>query len=109
MLTVPAVKVQQFRQEFFLLNLSATDVRRLAEARRLMTARAVPAPHANAGSSARFTRRRRSSGRSFRRSRSFPALRQCRFGAAVPAVERALVSEEPVVTAGTNRSSVSCR
>lgn len=29
MLTVPAVKVQQFKQEFFLLNLSAIDVQRL--------------------------------------------------------------------------------
>ncbi len=29
MLTVPAVKIQQFRQEFYLLNLSATDVQRL--------------------------------------------------------------------------------
>jgi hypothetical protein len=29
MLTIPAVKIQQFKQEFFLLNLSATDVQRL--------------------------------------------------------------------------------
>jgi hypothetical protein len=29
MLTVPAVKIQQFKQEFFVLNLSAPEVQRL--------------------------------------------------------------------------------
>jgi hypothetical protein len=34
MLTVPVVKIQQFRQEFYLLNLAAADVQRLSLERR---------------------------------------------------------------------------
>ncbi|HET8540537.1 MAG TPA: DGQHR domain-containing protein [Anaeromyxobacter sp.] len=119
MLTVPAVKVQQFKQEFFLLNLSATDVQRLVRFEVLGEAgldgahraarRARPSPV----NWVEIERKVHTSEKAFQR----PILRkkieelaqhyqQCREDGAVPAIPGAvlLVSEEPVsfTAAGTN-------
>ncbi len=111
MLTVPAVKIQQFRQEFYLLNLSAADVQRLVRFEVLGEAgldgahraprRARPSPV----NWAEIERKVHTSEKAFQR----PILRkkieelaahyqQCREDGAVPAIPGAvlLVSEEPV-------------
>ncbi len=119
MLIVPAVKIQQFKQEFYLLNLSAIDVQRLVrfevlgdagldEARR-------PARQArpNLVNWVEIERKVHTSEKAFQR----PILRkkieelaehyrQCREDGAVPAIPGAvlLVSEDPVtfVAQGSN-------
>jgi DGQHR domain-containing protein len=111
MLTVPAVKIQQFRQEFYLLNLSATDVQRLVRFEVLgdagldgasrATRRARPSPV----NWVEIERKVHTSEKAFQR----PILRkkieelaehyrQCHEDGAVPAIPGAvlLVSEEPV-------------
>src|SRR6266508_3993463 len=111
MRTVPAVKIQQFRQEFYLLNLSATDVQRLVrfevlgdagvDGARRAARRARPSPV----NWVEIERKVHTSEKAFQR----PILRkkieelaehyrQCHEDGAVPAIPGAvlLVSEEPV-------------
>jgi DGQHR domain-containing protein len=111
MLTVPALKIQQFRQEFYLLNLSAADVQRLVrfevlgeaglDGARRAARRARPSPV----NWVEIERKVHTSEKAFQR----PILRrkieelaqhyqQCREDGAVPAIPGAvlLVSEEPV-------------
>ncbi len=119
MLTVPAVKIQQFKQEFYLLNLSAMDVQRLVrfevlgdaglDGARRAARRARPMPV----NWVEIERKVHTSEKAFQR----PILRkkieelaehyrQCREDGAVPAIPGAvlLVSEEPVtfVVQGAN-------
>ncbi|MBI3183290.1 MAG: DGQHR domain-containing protein [Myxococcales bacterium] len=111
MLTVPAVKVQQFRQEFFLLNLSAADVQRLVRFEVLGEAglegarRAARRSQPSLVNWSEIERKVHTSEKAFQR----PILRkkiedlvqhyqQCREDGAVPAIPGAVlvVSEEPV-------------
>ncbi len=119
MLTVPAVKVQQFKQEFYLLNLAASDVQRLVRFEVLgeagIDAAARPARKARPATVdwAQIEKKVHTSEKAFQR----PILRtkiqeladhyqQCRDDDAVPAIPGAvlLVSEEPVgfTAQGTN-------
>lgn len=119
MLTVPAVKIQQFRQEFYLLNLSVTDVQRLVRFEVLGDA-GLDGTRRSAGRSrpspvnwVEIERKVHTSEKAFQR----PILRkkieelsehyqQCHEDGAVPAIPGAvlLVSEEPVAftAAGAN-------
>jgi DGQHR domain-containing protein len=111
MLTVPAVKIQQFRHEFYLLNLSATDVERLVRFEVLGEAglegarRVKRQTRASPVNWVEIERKVHTSDKAFQR----PIMRkkieelaehyqQCREDGAVPAIPGAvlLVSEEPV-------------
>lgn len=111
MLTVPAVKIQQFKQEFYLLNLAAADVQRLVRFEVLGEAgldgarRAARRARASPVNWVEIERKVHTSEKAFQR----PILRkkieelaqhyrQCREDGAVPAIPGAvlLVSEEPV-------------
>lgn len=119
MLTVPAVKIQQFKQEFYLLNLAAADVQRLVrfevlgEASLDGAARTLPRARPTVVDWAQIEKKVHTSDKAFQR----PILRKkvqelaahyalCREDGAVPAIPGAvlLVSEDPVTfaAAGTN-------
>lgn len=119
MLTVPAVKIQQFKQEFYLLNLAAADVQKLVRFEVLGDTGLDGAKRKPRGSKpgpvnwAEIERKVHTSEKAFQR----PILRkkveelaehyrQCREDGAVPAIPGAvlLVSDEPIVFAsqGTN-------
>jgi len=112
MLTVPALKVQQFKQEFYLLNLSATDVQRLVRFEVLGEAGLDSRPSAarrTKSSLVNWTEietKVHTSEKAFQRPvlrRKIEELaqhyRDCRDDSAVPAIPGAvlLISEEPVV------------
>lgn len=111
MLTVPALRVQQFNQEFFLLNFSAADVERLVRFEVLGDAglegqkKRTPAARRSAVNWEEIERRVQTSEKAFQR----PILRkkieelaahylQCRDDGAVPAMPGAvlLTTDEPV-------------
>lgn len=111
MLTVPAVKVQQFRHEFYLLNLSAADVQRLVRFEVLGDAgvdgarRPARRGRPSSVNWEQIERKVHTSEKAFQRTvlrRKIEELvehyRQCRDDAAVPAIPGAvlLVSDEPI-------------
>ncbi len=115
MLTVPALKLQQFSQEFYLLNLAAADVERLVRFEVLgdtgLDGKKAPRKKANASSAVNWSeieQRVSTSDKAYQR----PILRkkieelaqyylQCREEAGVPAIPGAvlLTSDEPIAFA----------